>query len=334
MAFTSVFSSVGASIARCLAIVALFASAAATAQDAYPTRPVRMVVTFGAGGIADVVARYVAVPLGEALGQPVIVENRPGAGGSVGAQYVAASAPDGYTLLVGTLPTQIVNPMVYSRVGYDPAKDFVPVSLIAGASFILAMTPSIPGVSDLPSLIAYARAHPGKLNYGSAGAGGHPHLGMELFKQATQTDILHVPYKSGSEAVGAAVGGQVQLVMDALPVLEPFIQSRRLTALAISTAERNPSIPELKTGVEQGLPGFRMNPAWFGIAAPAATPPERIEKLNAAIAKVFANPAVAERFAKLGLSTLPIGRAGYARLLREEQEIWGQVIRAGQIKLD
>jgi tripartite-type tricarboxylate transporter receptor subunit TctC len=327
-------SSVLAIAVQCLVALVVFGSTGALAQqESYPSRPIRLIVTFGAGGIADVVARYVAVPLGEAIGQPVVVENRPGAGGSIGAQFVAKSPPDGYTLLVGTLPTQVVNPLIYSQVGYDPWKDLVPVSLIAGAPFILVMGP-IPGVTDLPSLVAYARANPGKLNYGSAGAGGHPHLGMELFKMSTQTDIVHVPYKSGAESVGAVLSGQVQLAMDALPVLGPHIKAGRVTALAISTPERSPAIPEVKTGVEQGLTGFRMNPAWFGIAAPAGTPPDRIDKLSAAIAKVFADPAVAARFAELGLITLPLGPASYAKLLQEEADVWGRVIRTAKIKLD
>ena len=316
-------------------IIALtvLAGAPAVGQEAFPSKPVRLIVTFGAGGIADVVARFIAGPLGEELKQPVVVENRPGAGGGVGAQAVAKAAPDGYTLVLGTLPTQVVNPLIYSQVGYDPWTDFAPVSLIAGVPFMLAMGP-IPGVADLQGVIAYAKANPGKLNYGSAGAGGHPHLGMELFKQASQTQITHVAYKSGVEAVNAAVAGQIQLVLDAAVVIGPHVKAGRLAPLAISTATRSPAMPDLKTGVEQGLPGFKMNPAWFGIAAPANTPKDRIAILNAALVKVFARPAVTARFAELGLMTMPLGPDAYARLLKEEQDVWGRVIKTANIKLD
>lgn len=326
---------------RCRALVAVtsliacfWAGTPVRAQEAYPSKPIKLVIPFGAGGITDVVGRLIGQRLGEELKQSVVIENRPGAGGSLAAQAVAQAAPDGYTLLLGTVGTQVVNPMIYSRLAYDAATAFTPVSLVSNSPYILAINKSLPNsVVDLRSLAAYAKANPAKLNFGSAGNGSSPHLGIELFKLATQTHIVHIPYKSGADAVNAALGDQVQIVIDAIPVIHPQVRSGRLKALAMASDKRNPATPELRTSVEQGLPGFQIG-SWNCLVAPAATPKDRITALNAALTRVFARPDVVARLAEIGVDPLPTGLPAYEAHIKSEREKWARVVKAAGTRLD
>ena len=310
---------------------AFLAGVPAVAQESYPVKPVRLVIPFGPGGITDVVGRLIGQRLGEELKQTVIVENKPGAGGSIAAQAVAQAAPDGYTLLLGTVGTQVVNQMLYSRIPYDPSA-FTPISLVSNSPFMMAIRP-IPGVTDVQSLIAYAKANPDKLNFGSAGNGSSPHLGIELFKLATQTRIVHIPFKSGAEAVNAALSDQVQIVIDAIPVIYPQVKAGRLQAIAIAAQKRSNAIPDLKTSGEQGLPSFQIG-SWNCLVAPANTPKDRIAILNAALAKVYARPDMASRLTEMGIESMSLGVAPYEEHIKLEREKWSGVIKAAGTRLD
>lgn len=303
----------------------------AQAQAAYPAKPIRLVIPFGAGGITDVVGRYIGQQLGEELKQSVIIDNRAGAGGSIAAQAVAQAAPDGYTLLLATVGTQVVNKMIYSKLAYDPA-GFTPVSLVSNSPYMMAVA-DIPGVNDLQGLVTYARAHPGQLNFGSAGNGSSPHLGIELFKLSTKTFIVHIPFKSGAEAVNAALSNQVQIVIDAIPVIQPQVKAGRLKALAIADPRRNAAVPNLRTSAEQGVPGFVIG-SWNALVAPPGTPAASVEVLNAALARVLVKPEVVARLAELGIEPMPTGVAAYEKHVRSETEKWSRVTQAAGTKLD
>lgn len=304
---------------------------AAYAQDAYPSKLIRLIVPFGAGGITDVVGRLVAQRLGEELKQSVVVENKPGAGGALAASTLAQSAPDGYTLLLGTVGIQIVNRMIYSRLPYDPAA-FVPVSLVGNSPYVIAVA-GLPDVRDLHALADYARANPDKLNFGSAGYGSSPQLCIELFKLTTQTQIVHVPFKSGAEAVNAALSGQIQIVCDAIPVIIPQVQDGRLQAITIANGMRTPALPELKTSAEQGMSDLQIG-SWNAILAPAGTPTARTEYLAAALARVLARKDVIERLAELGTEPLPAGEAAYQAHIDGETRKWLPVVKAANIRID
>lgn len=313
------------------ALALLVSASPAHAQQAYPSKPVRLVIPFGAGGITDVAGRLIGQHLGEELKQSVIIDNKAGAGGAIAAQAVAQAQPDGYTLLLGTVGTQVVNKMLYTKLNYDPAA-FVPVSLVSNSPYVLAVN-GIDGVSDLAGLVSYAKAHPGKLNFGSAGNGSSPHLAIELFKLATRTDIVHVPFKSGAEAVNAVMGGQVQIVIDAIPVIQPQAKSGRLKMLAIAANHRNAAVPELPTGTEQGLPDFQIG-SWNAIVAPAGTSPAQVEILNQALARALKRPAVVARLAELGIEPMATGVPAYQAHVKSETAKWSKVIKAAGTKLD
>jgi len=301
------------------------------AETAYPDKPIRLIIPFGAGGITDVAGRLIGQYLGEALSQQVVVENRPGAGGVVAAQTLVNAKADGYTLLLGTVGTQVVNKMLYRKLSYDPAA-MTPVSLVSNSPYVLAIN-SIEGVGNLQGLADYAKKHPGKLNFGSAGNGSSPHLGIELFKLSTQTDIVHIPFKSGAEAVNAAVGGQVNIVIDALPVIQPQAKAQRLKMLAIAAEKRSSAAPDLKTSVEQGLPEFQIG-SWNALVAPPETPAAYVEVLNKALAKAMARPELLVRLAEMGIEPLPTGVAAYREHIASETEKWSQVIQAAGTQLD
>ncbi|PND33841.1 tripartite tricarboxylate transporter substrate binding protein [Achromobacter pulmonis] len=322
---------------RALAFLALSGIAAAVPQMAhaadatYPDKPIRVIIPFGAGGITDVAGRLIGQYLGEALSQQIVIDNRPGAGGSIAAQAITSATPDGYTLLLGTVGTQVVNKMLYRKLNYDPAA-LTPISLVSNSPYVLAVH-GIDGVEDLQGLIRYAKAHPGRLNFGSAGNGSSPHLGIELFKLSSQTDIVHIPFKSGAEAVNAAVGGQVNIVIDALPVIEPQAKAGRLKMLAIAAAERSPVTPDLKTSAEQGLPQFQIG-SWNALVAPPGTPAAQVEVLNKALARALKRPELVSRLAAMGIEPLPTGVAAYQQHIASETAKWAKVIQAAGTKLD
>lgn len=314
-----------------LATAVATSTGSARAQDTYPSKTIRLVVPFGAGGIGDVVARLFAQRLGEELGQNVVVDNKTGAGGVVGAQFVSQAAPDGYTLMLGTVGTQVVNPMLYSKLLYDPQR-FTPISLLSNSPFMMA-TRAIPSVKSLGDLITYAKANPGKLNAGSAGNGSSPHLGIELFKLATKTHIVHIPYRSGIEAVNAALADQVQIVIDAIPVVSPHVKSQRLQALVLGATKRNGSIPDVPVAAEVGLPSFIIG-AWNCLVAPPGMTADKVGTLNAALARVLEKPEVLARLAELSIEALPIGVPAYESHVRAEKLKWERVVKAAGTRLD
>ncbi len=315
----------------CLGLATLVASSAPAGAETYPDKPIRLIVPFGAGGITDVAGRLIAQYLGEELKQQIVIENRPGAGGSIAAQVLTQSKPDGYTLLLGTVGTQVVNKMLYTKLSYDPAA-LTPVSLLSNSPFVLAIH-GIDGVRDLNALAAYAKAHPNQLNAGSAGNGSSPHLGLELFKLITGAQITHIPFKSGVEAVNAAVGGQVQVVIDALPVIQPQDKAGRLTMLALAAPQRNAIAPDLRTSVEEGMPDFQVG-SWNALIAPPATPQAQVDILNQALARAMAQPKLVARLAEMGIEPLPTGVAAYQTHVKAETDKWYKVIQAAGTRLD
>jgi tripartite-type tricarboxylate transporter receptor subunit TctC len=307
-----------------LLIVAVSWAAPADAQP-WPNRPIRLVVPFSPGGTTDVVARLIAQGLGTALGQPVVVDNRAGAAGNIGADAVAKSPPDGYTLLMGTVGTHAINAGLYKKMPYDTVADFAPVTLVAAVPNILVLNPAVP-VASVKDLIAYAKANPGKLNFASSGNGTSIHLSGELFKTMTGVEMTHVPYKGSAPALTDLIGGQVQLMFDNLPSALPHVKSGKLKALAVTTAERAPAFPDLPTVQEKGLPGFETS-SWFGVLAPAGTPREIVARLNTEILKLLATPDMQERFAQNGAQVVGKGPAEFAAHIKAEMAKWAKVIK-------
>ncbi len=311
-------------------LISLFGAAlagVATAQT-YPAKPVRIVVPFAAGGGVDVTARILAQGLTERLGQMVFVENRTGASGIIGTEFVAKSAPDGYTLLVGSQTTQAVVPAMY-KTSYDGARDFAPVTVIATSPLLIVAHPSLP-VKTVKDLIALAKARPGQLTFGAA-SGGTPHMAGELFKLTAKVDLLFVPYKGEGPAVSDAMGGQISLVFSNLPVVLPLTRSGRLRGIAVTSAQRVPTAAEFPTVAESGLPGFEAN-TWFGCLAPAGTPADVIGRLNAEAARALSTSAVKERMAGMGLFVVANKPEEFAELLKKEIPRWAKVVKDSGVK--
>jgi len=319
-----------------LLLALLFVSGSAIAQQ-YPGKPVRWIVPTGPGSAVDVNARRITPKLSEALGQPVIVENRPGAGGNLGADLVAKSPPDGYTLLMGTVGTQSINPSLYPKMPYDAVKDFVPITLVAGVPNVLVMNPAkaaASGITDVKSLIAYARAHPGKLNMASSGNGTSIHLSGELFKSMTGTYMVHFPYRGSGPALLDLIGGTMDLMFDNLPSALPQIKAGKLKALAVTSATRSAAVPELPTIAEAGpVKGFDAS-SWFGLLAPAGTPGEIINRLQQETAKALQSAALKERL--LAQGAIPGGQTPveFATFIAAETAKWAQVVKASGAKVD
>lgn len=301
------------------------------AAEAYPAKPIKLVIGFGAGGITDVAGRVVAQALGEELGQQVVVDNRPGAGGGIAAAAVAQAPADGYTLLLGTVGTQIVNKLIYKKLAYDPGA-LTPISLVSNSPYVLASAAGA-RAKTLGELIGNAKANPGKLNFGSAGNGSSPHLCLELLKLTSKVDVAHVPFKSGAEAVNAAIAGQVDIVCDAITVITPQARSGRLNMVALAADQRSPEIPEVATGAEQGVAGLQIG-SWNALLGPAGLPAAKVEVLNQALAKALGKPAVSKRLAEMGIDALPLGAPAYASHLKAETDKWTKVVGAAGTRLD
>jgi tripartite-type tricarboxylate transporter receptor subunit TctC len=299
---------------------------------AYPTRPIRLVVPFPPGGATDILAREVAKHLTDAWGQSVVVDNRPGAGGNIGSELVAKAAPDGYTLEMGTVGTHAINASLYSKMPYDHVKDFVPVILVAGVPNVLEVNPSVP-VNSVQELIAYAKANPNKLNFASSGSGTSIHLSGELFKVMAGVQMTHVPYKGSAPALQDLLGGQVQLMFDNLPPSLPQIKAGKLRALAVTSATRAPALPDVPTVAEAGLPGFEAS-SWFGVLAPAGTPPDIVTKLNAEIAKWLTSPEAKEKLAGVGANIAGGTPEDFARHIQAETAKWAKVVKESGAKVD
>jgi tripartite-type tricarboxylate transporter receptor subunit TctC len=315
-------------------LVGLFAVAAAAAAagavEDYPNRPITLVVPYAAGGGNDVMARTVADKMSRTLGQQIVVENRPGAGGSIATRQVAKAAPDGYTLVIGGTGTLAVNPALYPNVGYDPRKDFAPVGLIGTSALILLVHPSLP-VNSVRELIDLAKKEPGKLNYASAGVGSGIHLGMMLFEQAADIVLTHVPYRGTGPALTDLIGGHVKIYMSSLPSAIGIVREGKVRALAVTGARRSEVFPDVPTVAEAGLPGFEAE-LQYGIIAPAGTPRPIIDKLNAALREALAAPDTKERMAKDGTVPLPTTPEEYAARIDREMTKWEPIVRKSGAK--
>jgi tripartite-type tricarboxylate transporter receptor subunit TctC len=307
-----------------LAGAALLASSFAHAQ-AYPVKPVRMIVPFAPGGGVDFTARLVGQKLGAALGQSVVSDNRAGAGGVIGTEIAAKAPADGYTLLLGSAGPLTILPGMMKGLQYDPVRDFAPIALVSSLPFLLVVHPGLP-VKTVPDLIAYAKAKPGALNYGTAGNGSTTHLATELFKSMAQIDLVHVPYKGVAPAVADLLGGQVQLMAGDLSTLMPQVKAGKLRALAVTGAKRSALAPELPTIAESGVAGFEAS-GWFGVLAPAATPHELVARLNALIARALGENDTRERLAALGGDAGSGTPAEFGSRIREDLAKWGRLIK-------
>ena len=298
----------------------------------YPTKPIRFVVGFSAGGASDITARIVGQKLSERLGQPVVIDNRAGASGTIAGGIVAKAPPDGYTLLAGATSILAINPALYSKLDYDSLKDFAPVSQTVSMPQLLVVHPSVKA-TNLKELLALAKAKPGELNYSSSGTGSSSHLAMELLKYMTGINVVHVPFKGSGQAMPNLLAGQVQLVFDPMPSSLPHVKSGRLRAIAISTAGRSPAIPDLPTVAEAGVPGYDSN-LWYGVLLPARTPPAIVTKLNQAINAILREAEVGERFAALGADPQGGSSAEFRDYIASEVTKWGKVIKAVGLRAD
>src|SRR5438477_3040941 len=316
---------------RC-AVGIFFALVTALAHaQTYPTKPIRLVVPFPPGGATDILARDVAQKLTEAWGQAVIVDNRPGAGGNIGSELVAKSAPDGYTLEMGTVGTHAINASLYAKMPYDHVKDFTPIILVASVPNVLVVNPAVP-VNSVRELIAYAKANPGKLNFASSGSGTSVHLSGELFKVMAGVQMTHVPYKGSSPALTDLIGGQVQLMFDNLPSSLAFIKAGKLRALAVTSASRAPALPDVPT-VADTVPGFEAS-SWFGVLAPAGTPPEIIARINGEVTKWLATPEAKEKLTAQGANVAGGTPQDFAKHIQAETAKWAKVVKESGAKVD
>jgi tripartite-type tricarboxylate transporter receptor subunit TctC len=303
---------------------------AAAARAEYPERLIRLVAPFPAGGLADVLARAVGDELSRSLGQPVIIENRTGAGGNVGAEAVARSAPDGYTLLMTSAGILTANQFLYASMPFDPDKDFVAVSNVADMPMMVVVGPKVQA-KTLAEFVAEARANPNKLNFGSPGVGTTGHLGLAMFMHAANIKLTHVPYRGAAPAITDLLAGQIDGVVDNPPTVLPHIEAGRLRALAVAAKQRMTLLPDLPTAEEAGVPDYEAS-SWFGIVAPAGTPPTIVERLHKEIAAAVQKSAMKERFAKSGARLLGNSPAEFAQQIKHDRQMWGDIIRAADIK--
>ena len=296
----------------------------------YPTKPVRMVLTYPPGGNTDLVGRAVAQKLGEALGQQVVVDNRGGAGGIMGTMITMQSAPDGYTIMLGTSAGMVINPLLSTKLSYDPVRDFIPVSMVMIVPQLLVTNPQLPA-KNVKELIALAKAKPGYLNAGSSGVGTPNHLGTELLKWLAGVNIVHIPYKGGALAITDVMGGQIHMAFSSVPAVLPHIKAGRLNALGVGSAKRSPALPNIPTIAEAGVPDYEYT-TWFGIFAPARTPAAIIARLNAEIVKILVAPEMNERFVSQGGDPVPSTPDELRRYMAAESARWEKTITAAGIR--
>ena len=320
-----------AAVLACIATLAGSGAGSALAQN-YPTRVVRVVVPQAPGAQSELFARMLGQKLGESLGQSVINDPRPGAGGAIGAEVAARAAPDGYTLLFGTNSTHGSNPALYARLPYDPVRDFAPIALTVGMPYVLSVHPSLP-VTSLKQLIAFAKSMPGQLYYASAGNGSTHHLSGELFKSMARINIVHVPYKGGPPATAATVGGEVSMLFNTVGSVQPSVKSGRLRALAVTTTSRSGALPDVPTMAEAGLPGFEMQ-SWFGLLAPAGTPRPIISRLNAETIKALNTPEMKSAIATMGANLMSGSPEQFADHIKSEIGRIGEIVKAAGIKTE
>jgi tripartite-type tricarboxylate transporter receptor subunit TctC len=319
-------------IARVLLVLAAVAAAPGASAQQYPVKPIRIVVPFPPGGFSDVFARIIGSKMNESWGQQVIVDNRPGAGGNIGADIVAKAAPDGYTLVMGTIGTHAINATLFSRLPYDPVRDFTPVAFVVEAEGLLTVHPSLP-VRTARDVIALARSKPGELTYASAGAGTTSHLAGELFKTMAKVDITHVPYKGNVPAITDLMSGQTSMLFATLPTVLPQVQARRLKGVAVLGTKRSSALPDMPTLAESGLRGFEVT-NWTGVLAPAGTPAAIVSRLNTEIVRVMQLPEVQARLPKEGLRFVAMTPQQFAEFVKSEKDKWGPIVKATGAKAD
>jgi tripartite-type tricarboxylate transporter receptor subunit TctC len=308
-----------------LVIFCALAAGAAQAQSSYPNRPIKFIAPFPPGGSSDVLCRLLGAKLAESLGQPVAVENRPGAGANIGHEYAAKQPPDGYTILISSSSTLATNPHLYRHLGFDPIADFSPISMVASAGQVLVVHPSVPAAS-VKELIALAKAQPGKLNFASSGPGSLPHLAGELLKLTANIDIVHVPYRGAAPAVNDLLGQQVQMTFLDLPVLLPQVKAGALRPIAIGAPERAPTAMEVPTTAEAGMPGMIIE-NWYGMVAPAATPPAIVAVLHKITTEAMADPTVKEKLAAHGATLVGDAPEHFRGFIDSEIKKWAKVIK-------
>ena len=318
----------------CLTALAALALVCGNAHaQAYPNKPVRMVVGFPPGGGTDVVARIITPKLSENLGQPVVIENRPGATGTVAAAMVAKSPADGYTIMMGHVSVNAIAPSLFPNLQYDVIKDFAPITLAASVPHFIVVHPSLP-VNSIRELIAYAKARPGKLSFPSAGNGSTPHLSGEMFKSMTGIDLVHVPYKGTGQSIQDLLAGQHQVAFDTVPASTPYVRSGRMRVLAVSSAKRLADSPDVPTVEEAGVPGYQIN-TWYGVFAPAGTPEPIVNRLHAEIAKAMHSPETRSRLAELGADgTETRSPEEFAAIVRADTVRYAKIIRDAGLKMD
>ena len=323
-----------------LAAVASFAAIAPAQADTWPSKPIRFIVPYPPGGPLDGIARILAEHMKEGLGQAIIVDNKPGAGGNIGADIAAKSAPDGYTIVMGAVATHAINPSLFSKMPYDAVKDFAPVSLVATVPNVLVMNSANAaklGINSVGDLVKYAKAHPGGLNYGSGGNGSAGHLAGELFKSMARVSVVHIPYNGAAPAQLGLLAGQTDLMFDNLASATQNIRAGKLKPLAVTTTSRAAALPDLPTmseaGAANGLKGFDIN-TWFGVLAPARTPPAVVSRLNAELAKALHSPDVRERMLKFGAEPSPTTPEQFAELIQRELKKYATVVKASGAKVD
>ena len=304
----------------------------AFAADNFPTKPITMVVPFVAGGTTDILARIVGQALGEELGQPVVIDNRAGAGGNIGGQFAARSAPDGYTLFMGTVGTNSINEWLYKKMPFSPNKDFAPLTRVSNVPNLLVANPNQP-FKSVKDLIAYAKANPGKVNFGSSGNGSSIHLSGELFKSLAKVDMVHVPYKGSAPAVTDLLGNQIAIMFDNMPSAIQHVRSGKLVPIAVTTAKRSPELPNVPTIAEAGLPGYEAT-SWFGMFAPAGTPAPVLAQLNKALVKVLNQADVAKKINEQGAETYSETPEQFAAFIQAESAKWGKVVKESGASLD
>jgi tripartite-type tricarboxylate transporter receptor subunit TctC len=308
-------------------------AAPALAQADYPNKPIRLITPFPPGGGTDAVARIVGEKLAAQLGQPVVVDNKAGAGGSLGTELTARAPADGYTLVLGSTATHAVNPSLYTKVGYDPIADFAPIAPVASTPVLLMVNPSLP-IKNVAELIALAKTKPAGagLTYASAGAGSAQHLGGELFKTLSNANLLHVPYKGAGPAMADVLAGHVNMVFDTMPSAMPQVRGNKLRPIGISSLTRHPSLPDVAT-IAETLPGYEYI-SWYGLFAPAGTPPAIVERLNAEVRKALAAPEVVEKFKTAGIDVMWSSSADFSNLVKTELPKWRKVIQQSGAKVD
>ena len=312
---------------KTLAAAALLASGMGTAvaQDGYPNKPLTMVVPFSAGGTTDILARIVGQALGQDLGQTIIIENKPGAGGNIGAQQAARAKADGYTLFMGTVGTHAINQALYKKLPYDPIKDFTPLSRVANVPNLLVVHPSRP-YKTVKEMIEYGKKHPNDITFGSPGSGASPHVSGALFQSMTGVELTHVPYKGSAPAISDLLGNQIAVMFDNMPSAIQHVRSGKLIPIAVTTAKRSPELPNVPTIAEAGVPGYEAT-SWFGLWSVAGTPQPILDKLHASLTKVLKDPAVAKKIADQGGEVVIETPAQFDAFIKSEAAKWGKVVK-------